>query len=117
MAACGARYCKQEELALSLHKIAQIVIFDQVCTSLAFDNTNKPNTIWQVCPTDVIKLNQPAWLIQALFLITGFGVWSGQLDMCRGALVNHSLLAEVYISLKIKYPINDDCSYCVQRKQ
>lgn len=77
MAACGAKYCEREDLALSLHKMARVVILDQVRCA------------------DDIKLKQPTWLIHALFLITGFGVWSGQLDACRGALADHSLLAQL----------------------
>ncbi|CVL13523.1 uncharacterized protein FPRN_12084 [Fusarium proliferatum] len=77
MAACGARYLRKAELALSLHKVARKV------------------TLAQIRTPGGLRIQQPPSVILALLMVTGFSLWNGPEDACREAMLDNVLLAEV----------------------
>ncbi|KAL2061087.1 hypothetical protein VTL71DRAFT_9139 [Oculimacula yallundae] len=77
MAACGARYIRQADLARSLQKVAREVTLGQIRT---------PNGV---------RIEQPPSVILALLIVTGFSLWNGPADACREAMLDNVLLAEL----------------------
>ncbi|KAH8821990.1 fungal-specific transcription factor domain-containing protein [Xylogone sp. PMI_703] len=77
MAAIGANYQYEKDIAYNFHRVARLSIIDYIESS-------------------AFKTNRPVWLMQSMFFTMAYGAWSGKYDLVQETLSMQSTLGHVW---------------------